>query len=68
MVDVASSKTLRSSCTREHEFDVPRKVIEAYVDSMSPERRTLLERYRVVDAARKVVGVGSVGTRCHVVL
>ncbi len=52
----------------QHEFDVPRKVIEAYVDSMSPERRTLLERYRVVDAARKVVGVGSVGTRCHVVL
>ena len=35
---------------------------------MSPERRALLERYQVVDAARKVVGVGSVGTRCHVVL
>jgi len=50
------------------EFDVPQKVIEEYVDSMSPDRRTLLERYRVVDAARKVVGVGSVGTRCHVVL
>jgi Uncharacterized protein conserved in bacteria (DUF2252) len=28
----------------------------------------LLDRYRVVDAARKVVGVGSVGTRCHVAL
>jgi len=52
----------------EHEIDVPRKVIEGYVDSMSPERRTLLDRYRIVDAARKVVGVGSVGTRCHVVL
>lgn len=52
----------------EHEIDVPRRVIEGYVDSMSPERRTLLERYRIVDAARKVVGVGSVGTRCHVVL
>ena len=52
----------------EHEIDVPRNVIEGYVDSMSPERRTLLDRYRIVDAARKVVGVGSVGTRCHVVL
>ncbi len=50
------------------EFDVARKVVEAYVDSMAPDRRVLMERYRVVDAARKVVGVGSVGTRCHVVL
>jgi uncharacterized protein (DUF2252 family) len=49
-------------------LDVPRKVIDGYVASMSPDRRTLLERYRIVDAARKVVGVGSVGTRCHVVL
>ena len=39
----------------------PRQVIEAYVESLSPERRALLERYRMVDAARKVVGVGSVG-------
>ena len=30
--------------------------------------RTLLERYSFVDMARKVVGVGSVGTRCWVVL
>jgi len=52
----------------QHEIDVPRDVIEAYVDSMSPERRVLIERYKVVDTARKVVGVGSVGTRCHVVL
>jgi uncharacterized protein (DUF2252 family) len=53
---------------RDDEFEVPRMVVDEYVDSMSPDRRTLLERYRVVDAARKVVGVGSVGTRCHVVL
>ena len=52
----------------QHELDVPRKVIEACLESMSPERRVLLDRYRVVDAARKVVGVGSVGTRCHVAL
>jgi uncharacterized protein (DUF2252 family) len=52
----------------QHELDVPRKVIESCLESMSPERRVLLDRYRVVDAARKVVGVGSVGTRCHVAL
>jgi uncharacterized protein (DUF2252 family) len=51
-----------------HRFDVPRSVFDAYLDSVSEERRTLLDRYRVVDAARKVVGVGSVGTRCHIVL
>jgi len=39
-----------------------------YLDSLAPERRLLLSRYRIVDAAQKVVGVGSVGTRCWVVL
>jgi uncharacterized protein (DUF2252 family) len=33
-----------------------------------PDRRVLLEWYKVVDAARKVVGVGSVGTRGFIVL
>ncbi len=42
--------------------------LEAYGRTLSPERRTLLERYRFVDLARKVVGVGSVGTRCWVAL
>jgi uncharacterized protein (DUF2252 family) len=51
-----------------HRFDVPRAVFDAYLGSVSRERRALLDRYRVVDAARKVVGVGSVGTRCHIVL
>jgi uncharacterized protein (DUF2252 family) len=49
-------------------FDVPRSVFEAYLGSVTRERRALLDRYHVVDAARKVVGVGSVGTRCHIVL
>jgi len=33
---------------------------------MSEDRRPLLSRYRIADVARKVVGVGSVGTRCWV--
>ena len=44
------------------------QTLERYVASLPDERRTLLARYRVVDVARKVVGVGSVGTRCWVVL
>ena len=34
----------------------------------SSDRRRLLEQFRFVDVARKVVGVGSVGTRCWIVL
>ena len=40
----------------------------SYAASLEPERRVLLDRYRLLDAARKVVGVGSVGTRCAVAL
>ncbi|MFI4998954.1 MAG: DUF2252 domain-containing protein [Reyranellales bacterium] len=39
-----------------------------YSASLIPERRTLLERYRLADAAYKVVGVGAVGTLCGVLL
>ena len=39
-----------------------------YRASLVPERRTLLERYRLADAVYKVVGVGAVGTRCGVLL
>jgi len=39
-----------------------------YRVTLEPERRVLLDRYRLVDAVRKVVGVGSVGTRCATAL
>ena len=42
--------------------------IRAYRRTLSPDRRRLLERFRYVHAARKVVGVGSVGTRAWIVL
>ncbi|GGR94966.1 hypothetical protein GCM10010252_37100 [Streptomyces aureoverticillatus] len=45
-----------------------RKIFGDYRSTLAEERRLLLDRYRFVDAARKVVGVGSVGTRCFVVL
>ena len=43
-------------------------LIRQYRGSLQSDRRALLERYSFVDMARKVVGVGSVGTRCWVVL
>ncbi|WP_333770394.1 DUF2252 domain-containing protein [Streptomyces sp. IBSBF 2435] len=45
-----------------------RELLRNYSDSLSAERRMLLSRFHVVDMARKVVGVGSVGTRCWVIL
>jgi uncharacterized protein (DUF2252 family) len=40
----------------------------AYRATLQDDRRHLLERFKIVDAARKVVGVGSVGTRAFIVL
>ena len=40
---------------------------ESYFNSIPDDRKTLLKNYRIVDVARKVVGVGSVGTRCWII-
>jgi uncharacterized protein (DUF2252 family) len=45
-----------------------RVLIRSYRRTLSRDRRLLLERFRYVDAARKVVGVGSVGTRAWIIL
>ncbi|MFJ9411548.1 DUF2252 domain-containing protein [Streptomyces sp. NPDC101393] len=45
-----------------------RELIERYSHSLQSDRRHLLQQYRIVDMARKVVGVGSVGTRCWIIL
>jgi uncharacterized protein (DUF2252 family) len=45
-----------------------RSLSARYGRTLPPERRTLLERFHYADLARKVVGVGSVGTRCWVLL
>jgi uncharacterized protein (DUF2252 family) len=42
--------------------------IRVYRRTLQPDRRRLIESYRLVDFARKVVGVGSVGTRCWIAL
>ena len=45
-----------------------RKLVDSYRASLTGDHRRLLERYRYADLARKVVGVGSVGTSCWVIL
>ena len=45
-----------------------RDQFQAYRATLQPDRRHLLEQFEIVDAARKVVGVGSVGTRAYIVL
>jgi uncharacterized protein (DUF2252 family) len=45
-----------------------RHLLRQYRRTLQPDRRVLLERYNFVDMARKVVGVGSVGTRCWIIL
>ena len=42
--------------------------LEQYRETLAEERRMLFDRFKVVDVAMKVVGVGSVGTRCYVAL
>jgi uncharacterized protein (DUF2252 family) len=42
--------------------------LKRYRRTLSPDRRFLLDRFELLDVARKVVGVGSVGTRCWVLL
>jgi len=41
--------------------------LDSYFESLADDRKELLKHYRIVDAARKVVGVGSVGTRCWII-
>ncbi|HEU4896428.1 MAG TPA: DUF2252 domain-containing protein [Actinomycetota bacterium] len=47
---------------------VVRDQFRAYRATLRDDQRQLLERFQVVDLARKVVGVGSVGTRAFIVL
>ena len=53
---------------QEHLEDVVRRMIRTYRRTLPHDRRHLLESYRYVHAARKVVGVGSVGARTWILL
>jgi uncharacterized protein (DUF2252 family) len=45
-----------------------RPAVESYRASLSHDRRVLLDRYQLKDIVVKVVGIGSVGTRCFIAL
>ncbi len=49
-------------------IDHIRQCIAQYRSTLSDDRKSLFDRYRFVDIAAKVVGVGSVGTRCAIAL
>jgi uncharacterized protein (DUF2252 family) len=57
-----------SPATRRDQERAIGSLIEIYRASLSGDIRQLMERYEYADAARKVVGVGSVGTRAWVML
>jgi uncharacterized protein (DUF2252 family) len=45
-----------------------KRLIAGYARTLSHDRQVLVSQFTPVDAARKVVGVGSIGTECYVVL
>jgi uncharacterized protein (DUF2252 family) len=54
--------------SRELNEQVIAPTLKRYRETLAEERRILFDRFKFVDVAIKVVGVGSVGTRCFVVL
>jgi len=48
--------------------EIAKKSLVAYRETLIPARRLLLDRFELVDYAVKVVGVGSVGTMCGILL
>ena len=48
--------------------DVVHRMVRNYRRTLRPDRRLLLEQYELIDIARKVVGVGSVGTQAWIAL
>ncbi|MFI5225052.1 MAG: DUF2252 domain-containing protein [Candidatus Limnocylindrales bacterium] len=50
------------------EIPFQQAALESYIDTLQEDRRLLVERYRLVDAALKVVGVGSVGLGAYACL
>ncbi len=50
----------------EHGMGEVTGVVERYRQTLSDERRFMFDRFRLLDVAHRVVGVGSVGTRCWI--
>jgi uncharacterized protein (DUF2252 family) len=59
---------LAQGSERDETFDGLHELLRSYRSTLEHSRRILLEEFRPTDFARKVVGVGSVGTRCWIAL
>ena len=59
---------LAQGSERDEMFDALHEQLRSYRHTLEHDRRVLLEQFRVTDFARKVVGVGSVGTRAWIAL
>jgi uncharacterized protein (DUF2252 family) len=64
----ASDLAREAGLQYEYLESVIHELLREYRRTLQHDRRHLLEEFRMVDLARKVVGVGSVGTRCWIVL
>jgi uncharacterized protein (DUF2252 family) len=53
---------------RDEMFEALHQLLRSYRQTLQQDRRVLLEEFRLTDLARKVVGVGSVGTRAWIAL
>jgi uncharacterized protein (DUF2252 family) len=53
---------------RDQIFEILHELLRSYRSTLEHDRRILLEEFRLTDFARKVVGVGSVGTRAWIAL
>jgi uncharacterized protein (DUF2252 family) len=62
------SPPLTTRVVDERAMRIVRHGIDRYRQSLDESRRFVLERYRLEDYATRVVGIGSVGTRCFVAL
>ena len=64
----ANDPPLVMRVTEEMTNEEVRALFTKYTSTLRGAQLRVLDRFRVVDVARKVVGVGSVGTRCFIVL
>jgi uncharacterized protein (DUF2252 family) len=61
-------EALAPGAEREEMFEALRELMRGYRETLEWDRRVLLEQFELTDFARKVVGVGSVGTRAWIAL
>jgi uncharacterized protein (DUF2252 family) len=65
---IANAPPLVMRVREDYEEEIIKSFFAAYLQTLRGAQRHLLERFQLVDIARKVVGVGSVGTRCFILL